>query len=148
MFDNFLTHTVSADLEAQLLREMGSRGAVLRPSRPELENPRAVTDYCIDFGGGAYVHRPMEEFTWAGLEMAIPSDQVAGAIRVINGLPLRRFADGRPYLKLKHWHFALVMTPTQHVELCARLAGIADAAERRAEAFEAALERGLRMGVS
>lgn len=142
LFQNFKTHAVPSMLEPQLAAEMTARGARLSDYAAQgLENPKTIIGWGIDFGGMAHLHRPFEDFEWAGLALAIPSGDVAMVLRSLAELEPRRFIDGTAYFKLTVWMHCTVMTPEQHADLLALVEAVRDRAEERAALFQASLDR-------
>jgi hypothetical protein len=140
IFEGFLTHVVPSSLEFPFALEMTARNADLMvPSHGE--NPRTITEWGFDRGGGCHLHRPYEEFTWAGLAISVPSQDVAHIVDRLSALELRRFACGTAYRKLKVWHHATVMTPEQAEDLCLLLTARLATARVRDEEFHAAIRR-------
>ncbi len=144
LFRDFIVHVVPAELADHLLADLAARGGGGAPALQDLRehqiaNPATITSWGLDLGGMAQEGRPLEHFTWAGLDLAVPSDQVAIIAGIVAALPVRRFAGGPDYLKLKLWRHATVMTPEQRVELALLLAHRVAEARERAAAFEATL---------
>lgn len=144
-FTGHKTHAVTADLEAPLLAEMTSRGAKLA-SNLGIPNPKPITDWGFDLGGGCYVGRPIEDFSWCGLSLWVPSEDVDAVIGRVAQLEVRRFATGERYMKLHHWHFCTVMTPAQVADLIVLLSARADGAAERTRLFAEAVDRAAAQG--
>lgn len=141
IFRDFLVHVVPAELADHLLADLAARGdPALQDLRGHrIANPATITTWALDIGGMAKLGAPLEHFAWAGLDLAVPSDQVSIITNIVTAMPVRRFAGGPDYIKLKLWRHATVMTPEQRVELSLLLAHRLAEAQERAAAFEATL---------
>ena len=143
-FTEALIHTVHRSLAQPLILDMLERGHPIenyetRYGREHAErlggNPATKHDWCIDIGGLWVNGQPCESVLVDRLPIQIASDHLGTVLRGLRKLELRRFADGTPYYKLRHWHFATVLTPAQHVSLVSQLTAIEKSAEERATAF-------------
>lgn len=143
-FDGALIHTVHQCLAQPLMLDMFERGHPLKNYEETFGrehaaklggNPAARTDWCIDIGGLWVQGQPTEDVVVDSLPIQVASDHVYSVLRDLRNLGLRRFADGTPYYKLRHWHFATVLTPEQHVLLVGELSRIEHAASARAAKF-------------
>lgn len=150
VFQNFKTHAVPVELEVQFVCEMNRRGAELCPalSGYAMKNPATITEWGVDVGGMCNLHRPHENFTWCGLEMSIPCEDVPVFAIRLGSLQRRWFADGAEYRKLTTWQHCTVMTPDQEESLRAAIVARLASAEDRDRMFREAADRGERLGVS
>lgn len=155
-FDNALVHIVPDSLAEQLVTEMTDRGHPLQDYVATYGhevaaslggNPKVMTEWCIDFGGMVHVHQPYETFRVDGLSIEIAADRVDGVAELVAAAPLRHFADGSAYYKLRHWMHATALTRSQATSLAKQLAERAPAAAARSDEFTAALKRGSEKGV-
>lgn len=159
-FDKAMVHAVSADLEPQLVAEMLARGHAIKDFVTEygLEhalalggNPKAITEWAFDIGGACHKDTPLETFDIDGLAVSVPVDQyelIQLGIERVDRAPIRRFAGGDWYYKIKFWVHATVLTPAQRDTL---LHGIEDRrahALERARRFHEAAERARTVGIS
>ena len=139
-FDHAKVHAVPDSLLPQLMNEMvEERGHpvedfdVKYPGHALGPNPKPITEWAIDFGGVWATGQPLETVHLDGLEIEIASDNVGYALAMIRDMKARYFTDGTPYYKLHHWHFCLVMTLDQGLDLMAKLDAIEGAAAVRAD---------------
>jgi hypothetical protein len=148
IYVSHMTHVVPVELYTQLVADMAVRGAVPAAAHGLGPNPSATTEWWLDLGGAVHVRRPIEHVDLDGLRIGIGCGHVRGVLSRLAALPHRHFADGTAYRKLKLWRFATVLTPDQAAALELALRVLLPGAEERHEAFEAAVRRGDRHGVS
>lgn len=155
-FDRALVHIVPDSLAEQLVAEMTERGHPVHDYAATYTaevaaslggNPKVMTEWCIDFGGMVHVHQPYETFSIDGLAVDVASDRIDRVAELVAAAPLRRFADGNAYYKLRHWMHATVLTHAQLTELKRQLSERVAIAAAKSDEFIAALKRGLEKGV-
>lgn len=149
-YDNFLTHVVCAELEPLIVAELHARGArpLTIPEGYDLQASGPVTEWCIDLGGWANTHQPVETFALDGLSLTIPSHHVEAVADELAKLERRWFPGDVGYRKTKAWSGALVVTPAQSTTLLTKVTARVPVAVARAEAFAAAMRRAGVNGVS
>ena len=142
VFKNFMTHVVPVELEIPLVVEMTARGAELSDyTGHDITNPATIDSWGFDIGGICHLHRPIESFTWSGLSIEVPSEDVSHFASRLEWLEQRRFACGAEYRKLKVWHHCTVMTPAQAESLRLLLASRLAEADGRVRLFRDAIRR-------
>ena len=159
-FVDSIAHAVHGELAAALVGDMAARGHAVKDYVTEygLEhalalggNPKPITEWRLDLGGGCYVDAPEETFSIDGLALSVPCeqhDQVLARIDSPAHAPIRRFASGGWYYKLKFWVHATVLSPAQRDVLLYAMEDRRRLAADRCHAFNEAVKRGLRTGVS
>lgn len=156
-FDKALVHIAPDSLAEQLVAEMTDRGHPLQDyvamygqevAASLGGNPKPMTEWCIDFGGIVHVHQPYETFSIDGLAIDVASDRVDSVLELVSKSQLRRFSDGAPYYKLRHWLHATVLTRSQATSLAKQLLERRAVAAAKSDEFTAALKRGAAVGVN
>jgi hypothetical protein len=149
-FDDAITHAVHESLRDQLVDDMARRGHPVKDFVKSYgaahaaalgDNPKAITDWCFDLGGGVHLHTPRETVIVDDLEIRIDCDHLPVVLRELQRAPLRTFADGTEYYKAKFWVHATVLSRAQMKAAIVAMAAIEERAIERVKAFEASLRR-------
>lgn len=133
--DDWKPHLVPASFADALVDEMherGFEGEIVRHS---------IVRCSLDQGGMCFAERPWEEFQFAGLDFAVPSEHVAHFHDRLAELPPRQFecrargSSSRTYYKLHSYWNCVVLSPALRRQLLRSLQRRIDRAEARATAF-------------
>lgn len=146
MFEHAMTHVCPYELSGALINEMVERGcpvqdlvaAYSRETAVSLGgNPRVIDGWAFDAGGMAIQDEPAITIDIDGLAVKVWCGQYDYIVREFGRAPLRKFANGAPYHKLKYWHHATVLTPAQYAETFSKLQQRAPEAALRHSEFVA-----------
>ena len=147
-FEHALTHCVSSELMAPLLYEMATRQHPIKNFEREYGresagvlggNPRLITDWAFDLGGGVFANEPRETLNIDGLAIDVSCHHFSAVLHGVERLTLRTFSGGESYYKTKFWLHATVLTPAQRDEIVRAMVDRAPVAEARANAFAKSL---------
>lgn len=133
--DNWKPHAVPVNFADALVDEMHERGFEGEIVR------RPITSCALDQGGMCFADRPLEEFQFAGLDFAVPSEHVLHFHDRLAELLPRQFecrargGSSRAYYKLHSYWNCVVLSPALRRQLLRSLRRRIDRAEARATAF-------------
>jgi hypothetical protein len=122
----FKAHYCPSVLAAALLADAASRNSAASEVKETAEG-------WIELPGMCMVDRPIEEIETGGFRLCIPTQDFAHFGARLMDAPVRKFADGKEYHKIHGWHSCIVFTPEQREEVLAKMDGMLDAVQKRAE---------------
>ncbi len=128
--DDWKPHATPDVFADALVAEMHARGVKGEISR------RPISTYGLDRGGMCYVRRPLEEFSFGGLQLKVPSEYVSHFYDRLAELSPRKFGQ-QTYYKLHCSWSCIVLTPVLRRRLLRALRCRIDKAEAKATAFYA-----------
>lgn len=145
-FEDAITHAVHASLAPSLIIDMAERGHPIenyeerygRDRAVDLgrDNPKVITKWAFDCGGFWIQGEPEQRIEVTGLSIDVPCAQYEYVLPAVEKAKARQFADGEPYVNLKFWIHATVLTPSQHEALLDELRKHRAEAEARSLEFD------------
>lgn len=144
MFEDAMTHVVHKDLAGPLIGEMLKRGSTIlnlatrfpvAHARAVGGNPKVITEWAFDLGGMTHANMPVETLELEDLAIKVPCDQFEAIRNGLRQLPVRTFANGDAYHKLKLWMHATVFTLAQYGAVIRQMDCKRTAAARKAYEF-------------
>lgn len=129
IFYGAVPHVASDELQQEVLDDLLARGATLREQK-------VIAEWGVDLPGVVRISRPFEEFDFEGSKVAIPSEDVGSFLIRLRNLPLRRFSNGKEFVKLHGFMVAVVFTPTQRDAFRDELEKIVVGADKRVRDFD------------
>jgi hypothetical protein len=136
MSDGWKMHFVDVRLLSGLMEDSASRNHASPFYEP-------VTKAWIDLPGMILQDRSIEEFSFDGITLEMPSEDFEHFRESLRDKKVREFSDGRKYFKIHGWLHCVVFTPEQRDACLALMDARAEEARARGEADKKRFREGI-----